>query len=72
MANKRLLECGKEVLAVGMDGSLKDIHQKISLCFNCSQFISCKGFIHLSKSLVASLENLEYMAGQIKSKQVLS
>jgi hypothetical protein len=58
MANKRSLSCGKEVFAIGQEGSIKDLENKLSLCFNCENSVSCKGFIHYSKSLVASLEIL--------------
>lgn len=69
MANKRMLECGKFVLAFGQEGSLKDLKTKLVPCFECVDFVSCKVFIHNTKLLTASLENLAVMAAKIKEEQ---
>ena len=73
MANKRLVSehCNNEVFAIGQEGSIKDLSTKLNVCFECIHFVSCKGYIHNAKRLVASLENLEYMAKQIKEEQKL-
>ena len=71
MANKRVLECGKEIFAYGAEGSIKDLSEKLKLCFECASFISCKSYINYVKLLSASLENLDYMAGKIKEEQNL-
>lgn len=35
--NSRILECGKRVLAVGMEGSLMDIAEKLDVCGKCEK-----------------------------------
>jgi len=71
MANQRVLECGKEVLAIGQDGSLADLESKINVCFNCSQYIGCKHSVNMTKVLLATQENLIDLINQIKEEQKL-
>ena len=54
MANKRFLPCGKkEVYAIGAENSINDTKEKLSVCFNCYDFIDCKA----SQSLFDTLKN---------------
>ena len=72
MANKRNMECGVEILAVGQEGSMKDINARLAVCAECSRFVSCAEYIHNSKRLTASLENLDVMAKKIREEQQIS
>ena len=69
--NTRKMECGKEVLAIGQEGSLKDLENKLNTCFNCVDCIGCLKSIHLTKQFLSSQENLIYMIEQIKKEQIL-
>jgi hypothetical protein len=73
MANKRLITdtCKekKEVFAIGQEGSIKDLENKLKTCFECSNCIGCKDYIFVTERLLASQKNLVYMIEQIKNEQ---
>jgi hypothetical protein len=73
--NKRLVDVNckekTEVLAIGQEGSIKDLETKLKACFECSSFVGCFSMIHLVKSFNANLENLEYMQKKIIEEQKL-
>jgi len=72
MANKRDLGCGREVVAIGQEGSVKDLETKLNSCFLCSDFVACDHMIHHAQRLAANLENLRYMANKIKEERKLA
>jgi hypothetical protein len=72
MASKRDLGCGREVIAVGQEGSVKDLETKLNNCFLCSNFVARDHMIHNAQRLAANLENLRYMANKIKEERKLA
>lgn len=72
MANKRLLACGKEILAIGQEGSFADAQNKIEKCFSCDNNLGCFQFIAELKNLVTIQDNFIYLRDKIKAEQNLS
>ena len=50
--NKRKLYCNKEVLAIGNENSISDNKNKLEICFNCYDFIFCKGSKEYLQSII--------------------
>lgn len=42
MANKRKMACGKEYLAIGMEGSMADLHEQYLTCHECEYHDCCQ------------------------------
>ena len=59
--NNRLLYCKKPILAIGQENSISDIKNKLLICFECKDFIFCKGSQEYAKKLKTSLDNMEYL-----------
>ena len=41
MANNRRMKCGKQILAIGQEGSLADLDNKINECAKCLKNYDC-------------------------------
>jgi hypothetical protein len=51
--NKRKLGCEtKEVYAIGQEGSISDLKEKLKTCFECKDFILCKGSQDYLKGII--------------------
>lgn len=74
MANKRQLNCnikGKEVLAIGQEGSFKDLQTKIEFCFQCTESLGCSHFQGYLKDLSKSVDTFNELKEKIKIEQKL-
>lgn len=56
--NKRYLNCGKLVFAIGQENSIADYKNKLLTCFDCYKFIDCK-------------KSQEYLTGIKKNQNIL-
>jgi len=41
MANRRTMACGKQILAIGQEGSQRDIEEREKTCAQCDKEIFC-------------------------------
>jgi hypothetical protein len=65
--NKRKLGCyNKEVFAIGQEGSIADYKNKLLTCFECKDFILCKGSQDYLKGIINQQDNLILASQRIK------
>ena len=68
--NKRQLYCNKSILAIGQENSISDIQNKLSICFECKEFIFCKGSQEYTKKLKTSLDNIKYLTKKYTKNKI--
>jgi hypothetical protein len=62
----RQLFCGKDIIAIGQEGSFADYRERVQTCFKCSESIFCKGFC----GYLAELEKQNQNINAIKNHQL--